>query len=396
MNFGYSNGGKEKMRGRKAITVITLSLFLVSFISPLVSIRTQGSAHNTHITFSLDNSVASGSFSTDIYANPLDDIIKPGSTTKININVQPGPASLSVTVPSYGYGGYNFGGTYTINFETPLGALALPVAGNMAAGVYADLIGNLECMLSISGPGHLSSNKISWDTWGSKSIEVYADSSKDSGIISVSLKFGYSGKIGLHIHVEYLGDYQIVSPQTITLLDGSESLTLKIKVNTPPEVKILSLFNETVNGTIMISGTASDADGNGELTKVEIKVDNGYWQPVEGLTSWSYEWNTQTARNGEHIIYARAFDGTEYSSTYSMTLNVENEEGMDDENEYESQGKNNTIDYMLHSLIETAKDIFEDVVGNTKEKAKEMPGFEITSLACAIATLLVLRRRKND
>jgi len=182
-----------------------------------------------------------------------------------------------------------------------------------------------------------------------------------------------------------LGDIQIVSPQTITWVDSPNPITVNIKVNTPPDVNISSPTTNTVNGTVTISGTAHDADSNNELEKVEIRVDSREWHTVRGLTSWSYEWNTETVSNGQHVIYAKAYDGTEYSSLQSMTFNVKNKK--DDTNEEGIGGNgNNTIDDILDKM----KYIFEDIMEKTKEKIKEMTGLDIdtSSLISVIAVIM--------
>ena len=113
--------------------------------------------------------------------------------------------------------------------------------------------------------------------------------------------------------------------------DWSSSLKVVITVcspppsNHPPTVSISNpLDGQTISGTIMINGTASDPDGNEELRKVEIKIDNGSWITVTGKTSWSYEWDTTTVENGNYTIYAKSYDGEKYSATKSVTVKVEN------------------------------------------------------------------------
>ncbi|TET90896.1 MAG: hypothetical protein E3J35_04470 [Methanomassiliicoccales archaeon] len=79
---------------------------------------------------------------------------------------------------------------------------------------------------------------------------------------------------------------------------------------------------ETVSGTINITGSATDTDGSVQM--VEIRVDDGHWTEVTGTTSWSYHWDTETVSNGNHTIYARSFDGWDYSTVTNVTVFVEN------------------------------------------------------------------------
>lgn len=79
---------------------------------------------------------------------------------------------------------------------------------------------------------------------------------------------------------------------------------------------------DTLTGTYTIRGDASDPDGS--VKRVEVKIDNGDWTTANGKTSWSIEWDTKTVKNGEHTIYARSYDGEDYSTTDKVTITVDN------------------------------------------------------------------------
>jgi len=95
------------------------------------------------------------------------------------------------------------------------------------------------------------------------------------------------------------------------------------KGNTPPEINITSPTENTVSGIVVISGTASDIDGNDTIISIQVKIE-GDWEDAEGTLAWSYIWNTSTLDDGEYTIYARAFDGEDYSTTKSFDVNVDN------------------------------------------------------------------------
>ena len=96
-------------------------------------------------------------------------------------------------------------------------------------------------------------------------------------------------------------------------------------VNQAPTVTISSPSNgETVSGTITVSGSASDSDDS--IISVQIRIDSGSWTTVSGTTSWSYSWDTTKVSDGSHTISIRSFDGTDYSSIDSISVNVKNEE----------------------------------------------------------------------
>ena len=82
------------------------------------------------------------------------------------------------------------------------------------------------------------------------------------------------------------------------------------------------LSGSDVSGTSTITGTSSDSDGTVE--SVEIRIDSGSWIQAVGTTSWSYDWNTTEVPNGEHMIFARAYDGANYSEEVSVSVEVDN------------------------------------------------------------------------
>jgi hypothetical protein len=125
--------------------------------------------------------------------------------------------------------------------------------------------------------------------------------------------------IGTHtIYFKVQDDDLAWSPEvfeTLTVKEFNEKPTLEI---TYPD------DNERVKGIITITGSASDSDGNVE--RVEIKIDNDVWEPAEGTEDWSYELDTAKLADGEHMVTARAFDGEEYSDETSISIITGEEE----------------------------------------------------------------------
>ncbi len=92
-----------------------------------------------------------------------------------------------------------------------------------------------------------------------------------------------------------------------------------------PECQIVSpAQDETVEGVVEMSGTASDPDGTVE--KVEFRIDDSPWIAVEGTMTWTYELDTEGYPNGEHHIFVRSFDGEKYSAEVNRTVFIENPE----------------------------------------------------------------------
>jgi len=94
--------------------------------------------------------------------------------------------------------------------------------------------------------------------------------------------------------------------------------------NQPPTVEITYPDEgDTVSGVITINGTANDPDGDVEF--VEVKIDNDSWESASGTTNWSYEWDTTIVPDGQHAIYARSYDGEDYSNITMVNVIVDNE-----------------------------------------------------------------------
>ncbi|MCZ2808708.1 MAG: Ig-like domain-containing protein [Candidatus Bathyarchaeota archaeon] len=81
----------------------------------------------------------------------------------------------------------------------------------------------------------------------------------------------------------------------------------------------------TVSGTVTVEGTAMDPEGNQTLQQVEARFNTGDWRNTEGTSAWSYVWNTEEFANGPNTIEVRAWDGTHYSPSSSITLTVQNQ-----------------------------------------------------------------------
>jgi len=99
--------------------------------------------------------------------------------------------------------------------------------------------------------------------------------------------------------------------------------------NRPPTVNISTPANGAkvgVSGMIAVAGSASDPDGNAQLSIVQVKIDNGTWESASastaGWVTWVYSLNLSTLSAGEHVISARAYDGLAYSDVTQITIKV--------------------------------------------------------------------------
>jgi ABC-type transport system substrate-binding protein len=100
---------------------------------------------------------------------------------------------------------------------------------------------------------------------------------------------------------------------------------LLVKNSHRPLVSITSLSSgQTVSGVVNIYGEASDPDGDQQLVMVEVAVDSGGWENATGTTNWNFELDTIPLSEVSHTIYARSYDGWEYSIVASVEVIVSN------------------------------------------------------------------------
>ena len=101
----------------------------------------------------------------------------------------------------------------------------------------------------------------------------------------------------------------------------------EVAVNVVPSISILSPPDDSeVSGTIAVTGSATDENGDHNIQKVEIKVNNGTWQVATGTVDWSFPMDTTTLQNGDITILARAFDLESSSTIAEIHLDVQNVE----------------------------------------------------------------------
>lgn len=108
------------------------------------------------------------------------------------------------------------------------------------------------------------------------------------------------------------------------LVDNTTTLVVVETRPNEPSICVITTQTATVSDVHVITGTANDPDGTVEM--VELMIDDGVWIEVDGTANWTYEWDTTSVANGDRKIYARAYDGTNYSDVVSVVLVVDNPE----------------------------------------------------------------------
>ena len=79
-----------------------------------------------------------------------------------------------------------------------------------------------------------------------------------------------------------------------------------------------------MDGSFNIQGSASDSDGS--VSRVEVKINKEWWQVASGTNSWSFSWDVASDVSyygiGPYKIWARSFDGTDYSNYQCINVDV--------------------------------------------------------------------------
>ena len=89
-----------------------------------------------------------------------------------------------------------------------------------------------------------------------------------------------------------------------------------------PSVSFTTIAPTTpVTGVLDLAGTAQASAG---ISRVEIRVDNGPYQPVTGTASWSYSLDTTAVADGPHDLKARVTDTAGKQSWADFLIDVDN------------------------------------------------------------------------
>lgn len=97
--------------------------------------------------------------------------------------------------------------------------------------------------------------------------------------------------------------------------------------NEAPLVEIVYPYDGTrVSNLVMISGTATDPDGDEDLVQIELQIGDDEWIITQGTDQWSYDWLTYSLEDGPYALRARAWDGKAYSAVEEITVILDNPE----------------------------------------------------------------------
>jgi hypothetical protein len=142
-------------------------------------------------------------------------------------------------------------------------------------------------------------------------IEIYNGTNTTMSFIKPNGTYAYKVKAW---NINRTSSYSL--PVTITV-----TMTSLVTTNEPPTVSITSQFSGKVNGTITITGNASD---DVSVQYIQLNIDDSGWITVDGTATWSYSLNTTKYSDGKHTIKVRAYDGTQNSTEQSLVVDVKN------------------------------------------------------------------------
>ena len=155
-----------------------------------------------------------------------------------------------------------------------------------------------------------------------ESVDISIDDTTWEEVLGTT-SWSYEWDTTEHTNGEHILQFRAYDGENYSVI---EELTLNVQnKNKIPEVTTdYPEDGADVEGTITISGTATDEDGDEAIETVELSIDGGEWEAATGTTSWDYDWDTTLHSDGTYTVEVRAFDGIDYSGVQEITLNVKN------------------------------------------------------------------------
>lgn len=102
---------------------------------------------------------------------------------------------------------------------------------------------------------------------------------------------------------------------------------LMVRVPLPLVTVQWPVQSEVISGEFTVAGTAEHPKGGLSIGRVDIRIDNGTFQPANGTLSWNFRLDSTMLDDGAHTISACSFDGARYSETCTVGFLVRNHSG---------------------------------------------------------------------
>ncbi len=129
-------------------------------------------------------------------------------------------------------------------------------------------------------------------------------------------------------NITHFADHDVVNGQTyyyrVAAVNAMGEGPWSDEISATPHnrIPICNLIVSGWSGWAHVRVEAYDPDGS--VTNVEIRFEDGPW--IEVPYPYDYLWNTTEYPDGNVTVYARAFDGTDYSEVVNVTVTVNNQE----------------------------------------------------------------------
>jgi hypothetical protein len=206
-------------------------------------------------------------------------------------------------------------------------AQASDVAGNSGAAATVSFTVNQEYPeIQIVSPAHgqvvrgiLSLAGTSSATGGITVIQVRAGVAEAGTSVLASGTADWTSSYDSSVLID--GEYTI---RAVAAADNGASSAAAVAVtvdNTPPDVALTSHADgSALTGAVLLEGTAFDAV---EVDRVEIAVDGGDYDLVQGTESWTYPLNTGLLSEAPHALSLRATDTAGNTQVLGVTVYVD-------------------------------------------------------------------------
>ncbi len=150
--------------------------------------------------------------------------LKPGQSKTISFNTSAATSEIGINIL-----GQRLAGA----FNTPIGTLSVPI---LSAGVVSgniDLKGKLEGSISVSGPGTMDQQNLTWAGWGERSLTItVSDSAQAGDTILITMQPYYTVDVGASTTLLFFFNVPIADITALRMA-GSPSLTVSITVINP-------------------------------------------------------------------------------------------------------------------------------------------------------------------
>jgi hypothetical protein len=231
------------------------------------------------------------------------------------------------------------------NGNRTITAIAIDLSGNSATtgiSVIVDADGSVIAISSPSNGSMINSANVTISGTASSGtpIESVLVSIDESSATSAS--FNSTSGIWIFGPVPLVDGKHTAKAIATDMANNTAIANTSFTIDTvAPTIEILSPADGSniTSNNVGISGTSSDANG---IASVQLSVDDGPFQLVNGTTSWSFD---AVLANGNHTIMAQATDNAGNSSTDSISfiVQVQSQSPQDPQNPSPNQPSSKSI-----------------------------------------------------